>query len=196
MGYILRFALPIMGGNVLQQMYNTLDSVIVGRYVGEHGLAAVGVASPIMSLLVFFLFGVGLGMTVLLAQRYGNGDLEEFRRNAATALTGGCLFCVPLTLLCVLLAQPVLLLLRTPPEILGQAVLYLRIVFCGLIFTFLYNYHSAALMAIGDSKTPFYALAISSVLNVVLDVLFVGPMGMGVGGAALATVIAQGTSSV
>ena len=195
MGYLLRFALPIMGGNVLQQMYNTLDSVIVGRYVGEHGLAAVGVASPIMSLLVFFLFGVGLGMTVLLAKRRGEGDLEEFRKNAASALTGGCLFCIPLTLLCLLLAEPVLLLTRTPPEVLEDAALYLRIVFCGLIFTFLYNYHSAALMAIGDSRTPFFALAISSILNVVLDVLFVGPLGMGVGGAALATVIAQGTSS-
>ena len=196
MGYILRFALPIMGGNVLQQMYNTLDSVIVGWFVGEHGLAAVGVASPIMSLLVFFLFGVGLGMTVLLAQRYGNGNLEEFRKTASTALTAGSLFCIPLTLLCLLLSEPVLILSRTPPEILDQAVFYLRIVFCGLIFTFLYNYHSAALMAIGDSKTPFYALAVSSALNVVLDILFVGPLQMGVGGAALATVAAQGVSSV
>ena len=195
MGYLLRFALPIMGGSVLQQMYNTLDSVIVGRYVGEHGLAAVGVASPIMSLLVFFLFGVGLGMTVLLAKRRGGGDLEAFRRTAASALTGGCLFCIPLTLVCLLLAEPVLILTRTPPEVLEDAALYLRIVICGLVFTFLYNYHSAALMAIGDSRTPFFALAVSSVLNVALDVLFVGPLGMGVGGAALATVVAQGTSS-
>lgn len=196
MGYILRFALPIMGGNVLQQLYNTLDSVIVGRYMGETGVAAVGVASPIMSLLVFLLFGVGLGMTVLLAQRYGEGDLARFRACAVTALCGGSLFCVPLTILCLLLTRPVLILLRTPPEILPQASAYLHIVFCGLIFTFLYNYHSAALMAIGDSKTPFYALALSSVLNVVLDLWFVGILAWGVSGAAAATVIAQGASSL
>lgn len=193
-GYILRFSLPIIAGNILQQLYNTMDAVIVGRFLGEHSLAAVSVASPLMSLLIFFTYGIGIGMTVLFSQKYGSGKMDAYRTAASTALTCGSAFILFLSFVCFTAAEPLLLFSRAPQEILGEASLYLRVVIVGLIFTFLYDYYNAAFLSIGDSRTPFYALAGSSFLNIILDVIFVAVLRMGVAGAAAATVIAQGTS--
>lgn len=193
-GYILRFSLPIIAGSILQQLYNTADAIIVGRFLGENSLAAVSVASPVMSLLIFFVYGIGIGMTVLFAQKYGNGDMESYRSTICTALCGGSLFVLVLSAMCGVLARLILTATNAPEQVLDEAVLYLRIVIIGLIFTFLYDYYSAALLALGDSKTSFYSLAGSSVLNILLDILLVAVFPLGVSGAAAATVVAQCTS--
>lgn len=193
--YILKFSVPLIAGSILQQLYNTVDAVIVGRCMGEHTLAAMGAASPIMSLLVFFLYGVGIGLTVLFAREYGCGNLDRFQAVLSTALCAGTLFAVGLSLLCIAAARPLLLLTNTPEELVPDALSYLRIVFAGLVFTYLYNFYSSALLALGDSKTPFLALALSSGLNILLDILMVAVYRMGVEGAALATVLAQGLST-
>lgn len=189
--YILKFSLPVIAGSVLQQLYNMMDAVIVGRFLGETSLAAVSVASPIMSLLIFFIYGIGIGMTVLFSQKYGAGDKKAYRDTANTALCGGSLFVLFLTVVFFIVSRPILLMANTPEEVLPQALAYLRIVVGGLIFTFLYDYFSAALLAVGDSRTSFYALALSSILNIFLDVLFIAVFHLGIAGAAAATVAAQ-----
>lgn len=189
--YIFRLSLPIIAGSILQQLYNTADAVIVGRVLGENRLAAVTVASPIMSLLTFFIYGIGIGMNVLFAQKYGKGDTEEFRRTTSTALCTGSIFVLLLSIACAALSRPILIATNAPDAVLEDALLYLQIIIFGLIFNFLYNYNSAALLALGDSRTSFFALAGSSVLNILLDLLLVAGLNFGVAGAAAATVAAQ-----
>lgn len=189
--YIFRLSLPIIAGSILQQLYNTADAVIVGRFLGENRLAAVTVASPIMSLLTFFIYGIGIGMNVLFAQKYGKGDTEEFCRTTSTALCAGSIFVLLLSMACAVLARPILTATNAPDTVLEDALLYLQIIIFGLIFNFLYNYNSAALLALGDSRTSFFALAGSSVLNILLNLLLVAGLNFGVAGAAAATVAAQ-----
>ena len=188
---IFRLALPIIAGSILQQLYNTADAMIVGRYLGENRLAAVTVASPIMSLLTFFIYGIGIGMNVLFAQKYGRGNKVEFRETVGTALCAGSLFVLLLSAICTTFARQILLATHAPDAVLADALTYLRIIIFGLIFNFLYNYNSAALLTLGDSKTAFFALAGSSGLNILLDWLFVARLNFGVAGAAIATIIAQ-----
>lgn len=189
--YIFRLSLPIIAGSILQQLYNTADAVIVGRFLGENRLAAVTVASPIMSLLTFFIYGIGIGMNVLFAQKYGKRDTEEFRRTTSTALCAGSIFVLLLSMACAALARPILIATNAPDAVLEDALLYLQIIIFGLIFNFMYNYNSAALLALGDSRTSFFALAGSSVLNILLDLLLVAGLNFGVAGTAAATVAAQ-----
>lgn len=189
--YIFRLSLPIIAGSILQQLYNTADAVIVGRVLGENRLAAVTVASPIMSLLTFFIYGIGIGMNVLFAQKYGKGDTGEFRKTTGTALCAGSIFVLLLSMACAVMARPILIATNAPDAVLEDALLYLQIIIFGLIFNFLYNYNSAALLALGDSRTSFFALAGSSVLNILLDLLLVAGLNFGVAGAAAATVAAQ-----
>ena len=191
---LLLFALPVIAGDILQQLYNTADSIIVGRYCGEGSLAAIGVAGPIMSLVVFFVFGIGMGMTVLLSRSYGEGDIKKLREVESTALIAGCVFTAVLSVALVLLTRPILALCRTPKEIEDEAAAYLIVIFIGMIFTFLYNFYSAVFMAIGKSHIPFFILLISSVTNVILDIVFVSSLDMGITGAAAATVISQAVS--
>lgn len=193
---IVSFAIPIIMGNIFQQLYNTMDSIIVGRIEGESALAAIGVANPIMSIAIFIIFGVCVGISVLLAQYYGADKIKAFQAEASTALIFGIIFTILLSLFFFVASKPILILTRTPAEIIGEADAYLKIVFIGLIFTFLYNFYSSSLRATGDSKTPFLFLLISSVINVILDIIFVAVFRMGVVGAAIATVIAQGISSI
>ncbi|WP_312642550.1 MATE family efflux transporter [Hydrogenoanaerobacterium sp.] len=193
---IITFATPMILGNIFQQLYNTADAVIVGQFIGEDALASVGVANPIMSIVIFFIFGICVGMSVLMAQLYGAADYKGFKEEASTSLIAGLVFTVALSVLCWFLSKPILVLTKTPPEILGDADRYLKIIFVGLIFSFLYNYYSAALRAMGDSKTPFLFLLLSSVLNVVLDIFFIQSLHTGVEGAAIATVISQAVSSI
>lgn len=191
---VLIFALPVIAGDILQQLYNTADSIIVGNYCGENALAALGVAGPIMSLVVFFIFGIGIGLTVLLSRYYGEGDKTKLREVAGTSMIAGGVFSVALGIILVFLIKPILLLLKTPEVITEDAQLYLAVVFLGLVFTFFYNFYSAAFMAIGKSYVPFLILLISSLTNVGLDILFVKSFEMGVLGAAAATVAAQAIS--
>lgn len=192
--YIAKFALPLIAGSILQQLYNAVDAVIVGRFLGEASFAAVSVAAPVMSLLIFFIYGLGIGMNVLFARKYGSGDERAFRTTTGTALTAGCLFAAALSAVCIVNAPWILRFCNCPEEIFRDALIYLRIVESGLIFTFLYNFYSAAFLAIGDSRTPFLSLLVSAGINIGLDLVFVAALRLGTGGAAAATVIAQACS--
>lgn len=193
---ILRFSGPVILGSVFQQLYNTVAAVIVGQLIGKEALAAVGVANNIMSVVIFFLFGICLGISMVMAQYYGAGDEKNLRLEVSTSLLTGIIFTLLLSLVCFFLSRPVLLATRTPADIVADTDAYLKVIFSGLVFSFLYNYYAAALRAIGDSKTPLYFLIISSVLNVFLVFFFVGNRQWGVAGAAWATVIAQAVSSL
>ncbi|MGI5825052.1 MAG: MATE family efflux transporter [Bacillota bacterium] len=193
---IIKFALPLMASSLLQQLYNAVDSLIVGRICGETSMAAIGAANPIMNLLVFFLYGIGIGITVLLSNKLGHGDKELYRRTASSALCGGMIFTVIISLFCIIFAKGILQLTQAPDEIIPQSYNYLIPVFIGLIFTFLYNYSSSALLSLGLSKIPLYALMMSSVIHIGLDLLFVGSLSWGTLGAGISTAFSQGISAL
>ena len=190
--HLIKFAIPLVLGNIFQLTYNAVDSIIVGRFVGKDALASVGTANPIMNIITFFIIGICLGSSVLMSEFYGKGDLKTFKQEVSTAMIAGLLFTVSILFVCVIFARPLLMLIRTPNEILEEAAGYLRILFSGLLFIFLYNFYSSTLRSIGDTKTPLLFLIISSSLNVLFDLLFVVGFRMGVRGAALATILAQG----
>ena len=192
---LLRFALPLFLGQVFQQMYNMVDALVVGNLCGENALAAVTSTGSLIFLIVGFFGGVYGGVGVVIARCYGAGDEHQVKRAVGTAVLGTVISGVFLTLLGVFGSPVLLRWMGTPAEVMGDAVDYLGIYFMGILFVVLYNSATGIFQAIGDSKRPLYYLIVSSVANVVLDILFVGPMGMGVKGAALATVIAQGLSA-
>lgn len=194
--HLIGFAVPLVLGNLFQLTYNAADSIIVGRFVGTDALAAVGTANPIMNIVMFFMIGICMGASVLMSEYFGAKDIKKFKREVSTTLIAGFIFTVMITIVCVLLAKPLLQLIQTPEEIISDAAMYLRIIFCGLIFTFLYNAYAAILRSIGDTKTPLRFLIIASVLNIVMDLIFVVYLKMGIAGAAIATVLAQMISSV
>lgn len=193
---LITFALPMVLGNIFQQLYNTTDAIIVGRLIGKNALASVGVANPIMSIAIFFIFGICIGTSVLMSELFGAGKYKALKREVSTALIAGIIFTIVTSLVCIFLAKWTLIITGTPKEILNDADIYLKIIFGGLIFSFLYNFYSSALRAIGDSKTPLIFLLVSCVLNGILCVIFVAVFKFGVAGSAIATVIAQGISSV
>lgn len=193
---ILAFTIPMLLGNVFQQLYNIVDSVIVGNYVGSEALAAVGASFPIIFLYVAVAMGLGMGGSIVISQYYGAKNEEKVRVSISTTLIVLTVVAIGLSIVGVLTAEPLLRLLNTPQEIIGQSASYLKIYFAGLVFMFLYNTFSAIYRAIGDSKSPLYFLIIATILNVVLDLLFVVKFDMGVNGVAWATVIAQGVSAL
>lgn len=192
---VFLFALPIMVGNFFLQLYITVDAVIVGRFLGSHSLAAVSVATPILFIVVFFLAGGCTGVSVLIAQIYGSGDTKKLKKTMSTALIFGALFTLELTALCLCGARGVLAWTKAPAELRDETMAYLNIVFAGLIFSFLYNYYASALRGIGNSKIPFVFQAAASALHIAMNLLFVGALGLGVRGSALATVLSQMFSS-
>lgn len=192
---IFLFSLPIVMGNIFQQLYNTADAIIVGQMIGKDAFAAVSVANPIMSVVLFFLVGLSMGVGILLAQKYGAKDLDTFRRQYSTALIAGVLFTLISALLCILCSRWMLKAANTPVEILDITDHYLKIIFVGMFFSFLYNYFASALRAIGDSRASFIFLVISSLVNILLDIIFVTQTPLGVIGAALATVLSQALSA-
>ena len=194
--HLLRYTIPAILGDLFQVTYNTVDSVIVGKYAGAGALAAVGVASPLMSIAMFFIIGLGIGASVLMSEFYGAGDHRALRREFATTLAVAGAFSAAIALGLFALAVPLLRLCRTPAEILGDTALYLRIVALGMIVTSLYNIFAAASRSIGDTLTPLICLIAGSLINVGLDVWFVAGLGLGVAGAAYATVISQAVSAV
>lgn len=193
---IVGFAIPMILGNLFQLTYNAVDSIIVGRYAGEAELAAIGTANPIMNIVIFFIIGICLGASILMSEFFGAGDIAKLKREISTTMIAGILFTVFITILGLISTPLILKLIQTPDEIIGMSSNYLRIIFLGLIFTFLYNVYASTLRSIGDSKTPIYFLIISSILNGCLDMIFVAGMGMGVEGAGLATVIAEAVSCI
>ncbi len=193
---ILLFAVPMMIGNLFQQVYNIVDTIIVGKYVGAGALAAVGSSYTLMVFLTSIILGLCMGSGVVFSQLFGARQAEKLKHAILLSFVFIALVTLAINLASILLIEQILWFLRIPPDILGLTREYLWIIFYGIGFTFLYNYFSAVLRSIGDSVTPLCFLALSALLNVGLDLLFVVPLGMGVGGAALATVIAQGVSAL
>ena len=193
---LLRFTLPMMLGSLMQQCYNIADTLIVGRCIGPEALAAVGSAYALMVFLTSVLLGLAMGSGTVFSLQFGAGNFRGLRRSIYVSLVLiGCVTAV-LTAAAFLLTVPILRLLQVPSEIYSMLRIYLLIIFGGIPLTFLYNFYAALLRAVGDSVTPLWFLGISVVLNIVLDLLFILVFDMGVGGAALATVIAQGVSAI
>lgn len=192
---LLRFALPLFLGQVFQQMYNMVDALVVGNLCGENALAAVTSTGSLIFLIVGFFGGVYGGVGVVIARCFGAGDDYQVKRAVGTAVLGTLISGAFLTLVGYFGSPVMLRLMDTPPEVMEDAVAYLGIYFLGIVFVVLYNSAVGIFQAIGDSKRPLYYLIVSSITNVVLDILFVGPMNMGVKGAALATVVAQALSA-
>ena len=195
-GHLLAVALPLILGNFFQLTYNAVDSIIVGKFAGEGALAAVSAANPVMTIVILGVSGISIGASVLMSRFFGAGEEEKLRREVATTLLFGAAASLVVFALGLPLASLLLRLLLVPPEILGDAAAYLRIIFVGFLFTFQYNLLAAALRSVGDSRTPVTYLAASSVLNCVLDAVFVWGLKWGVVGAGAATVIASATSAI
>lgn len=193
---LLAFFLPIWFGTLFQQLYNTADTLIVGNFVGTNALAAVGATGPFVNLLVGLFVGLCSGAGVVVAQSCGARDLDTVDRQVHTALVFSVVIGALLTVVGLLTAEPVLRIMGTPEEILGDAALYLRIYFLGMIPQILYNMGTNILRAAGDSKRPLYFLIVASLVNIVLDVIFIAVFHWGVAGAALATIISQVASAV
>ena len=185
------FTIPLILGNLFQLTYNAADSVIVGKFVGDDALAAVGTAGPIMNMVILFISGMCMGAGILMSTQYGAKKYAQLECQISTAMIGGLAFSAAVTVLLLIFAHPLLVLLQVPQDIIGTAAVYLRIIFSGLTFTFIYNFFSNTLRALGDSRAPLIFLIISAVLNVVLDLFFVLVLRWGVPGSALATVLSE-----
>ena len=193
---ILNFTIPIFIGNIFQQFYNMADTVIVGKFVGTGALAAVGSVGTIVFLIIGFLQGLTAGFSVLTAQRYGAGDMNNMRKSVGTACFLSVIITVVMTAGSMASMKSLLLFMNTPEDIFADAYAYIMIICGGIGATVLYNLLSGILRALGDSKTPLYFLVLSAVLNIGLDLFFIIVFHMGVAGAAYATVISQGVSGV
>ena len=188
---LCRFALPLMAGNVCQQLYVTVDTLVVGRGVGVDALATLGAADwPTWSVLSVII-GLVQGFSLLVAQRFGAKDQEGVHRSVAVTLWLSLFSSLGLTVVALLGSRPLLQILQTPPEILEGALLYVRILFGCILFNGAYNAFSSILRALGDSRTPLIAMLIASVSNILLDLLFVLGFHWGVMGAAVGTVMSQ-----
>lgn len=193
---ILQFSLPLLIGNLLQQTYNIIDAAIVGQILGEDALASVGASSSVQFLVLGFCIGVCCGFGVPIAKSFGAGNMKEMRNCIFHSLVLTGVFAVVLTLSCALLCPQILHILRTPQNIFSDAYRYLLIIFIGIPFTLLYNILSSILRAVGDSKTPFFLLAFSTVLNILLDLFCIVVLKWGCAGAAIATITAQAVSGI
>lgn len=191
MPILVNFTVPLVLGNLFQLTYNAVDSIIVGHFVGKEALAAVGICNPVSTLMILFLNGLCMGASILMGIQYGAKDYETLHRQISTTLLSGAVFSCFLTLVCVIFAVPILLLLQVDPSIMDMTVQYLRIIFLGLMFTFLYNFFSSTLRALGDSASPLYFLIISAILNIFGDLFFVIVLKAGSNGCAISTVLSE-----
>ena len=193
---MVSFAVPVFLGNLCQQLYNTVDSVIVGKFVGKQALAAVASSGNLIFMMTGFFMGLFIGAGIVIAQYFGARNYERVRSAVHTDIAFALCCGVLLTLLGVFFTPTILTWMRTPADVLSTSILYFRLYFLGSLATILYNAGMGILQAVGDSRSPLYYLVISSAVNVALDLLFVGAMDMGVAGAAVATVISQIVSAV
>lgn len=191
MPILVNFTVPLVLGNLFQLTYNAVDSIIVGHFVGKEALAAVGICNPVSTLMILFLNGLCMGASILMGIQYGAKDYETLHRQISTTLLSGAFFSFFLTLVCVIFAVPILLLLQVDPSIMSMTVQYLRIIFLGLMFTFLYNFFSSTLRALGDSASPLYFLIISAILNIFGDLFLVIVLKAGSNGCAISTVLSE-----
>lgn len=193
---MLKFTLPMFIGNLFQQLYTMVDSIVVGRFVGKDALAAVGASFAFMNFLTLMIIGLSIGSSIVISHHYGADDHVNMKRSISTSIIFIVLLTVVLSVVTFIFAKPLLLIIKTPVEILSDAEDYLKIIFAGLIFISLFNMSAALLRSVGDSKTPLYFLIIAALINIVLDLVFIINFDMGVKGAAYATIIAQAVASV
>lgn len=190
------FALPMLVGNIFQQFYNIVDSVIVGNFVGSDALAAVGAAFPVVFLSISVAAGLSMGASVVVSQQFGAKRIKDMKATISTAAIGMVVLAVLVMIFGTLFARPLLVLLKTPDNIIVDSAAYLQIYFIGAAFLFLYNIFNAVYNALGDSHSPLRFLILATILNIILDYSFVVYLNMGVAGVAWATLIAQGISAV
>ena len=193
---ILLFSIPLLLGNLFQQLYNAVDSVVVGNYIGAQALAAVGSSAPVINLLVSFFMGLAVGAGVIISRYFGARKKEELHIAVHTSLALTFAAGLVMTLIGVLISPYVLQWVGTPSDVMESSVLYLRIYFLGILSVMVYNMGSGILRAVGDSRNPLYFLIVSSVTNIILDMLFVIVFHMGIAGVGWATLIAQTISAV
>lgn len=191
---LLLFSLPMILGNLLQQFYNIADTFIVGQYLGSNALAAVGSSFTIMTFLTSIILGLCMGSGILFSMLFGAKQHDKMKTAFFVSFIGIAIMAIILQLLCLLFIHPILSFLNIPSDIYQQTYDYLFIIFWGFFFSFLYNYFSSVLRALGNSRIPLLFLAIATLINIVLDVFFIVQMHLGVSGAAIATIIAQAMS--
>lgn len=193
---ILLYSLPLMLSGILQLLFNAADVVVVGRFAGSDALAAVGSTSSLINLLVNVFMGLSVGTNVMVARFFGAGQKKELEEMVHTAILTSIVSGVVLVFVGLVLSRPALLMMDTPEDVIDQAVLYIRIYFVGMPVMMLYNFGSAVLRAVGDTRRPLYFLMIAGVVNVILNLFFVISLSMGVAGVALATIISQTISAL
>ncbi|MBP3409820.1 MAG: MATE family efflux transporter [Clostridia bacterium] len=193
---ILLFTLPLLLGNIAQQLYNTVDSVVVGKYVGDNALAAVGSAAPIFNLLIVLFVGISMGASIKVSQYFGARDREALSHTIGNCIVLTIISCLVVLVVGLAAARPMLVLLKTPDSILDWCTSYLHILFIGGAGMAFYNILGGVLRGLGDSMSSLLYLAVASILNIILDIVFVASFGMGVAGVALATAISQAISAL
>lgn len=193
---LVLFAIPMLISNIFQQLYNTADTMIVGHYLGETSLAAIGACGPVYEMIVGFALGIGNGLSIVTARAFGSGDENLLKKSVASSIIIGLFVTVSVTIAAQLALRPLLELLNTPETIIGEAYSYISTITLFVIVMFAYNMCSGMLRAIGNSFMPLVFLIVSTCTNIVLDIFFIAFLDMGIRGAAIATVIAQGLSVV
>ena len=191
MPMLIRFTIPLILGNIFQLTYNAVDSIVVGRFVGKEALAAVGICNPVTTLIILFLNGLCMGASILMGNYYGAKKMDTLSRQISTTMISGIIFSLALTVFAIMFTKPILMVIQVDKSIMTITTQYLRIIMLGLVFTFLYNFFSSTLRALGDSATPLYFLIISAVLNVFGDLFFVVILKAGSNGCAVATVVSE-----
>ncbi|RXQ96137.1 MATE family efflux transporter [Ancylomarina salipaludis] len=194
--HIFNFTLPMLLGNVFQQLYNIVDSIIVGKVLGKEALASVGASFPIIFTLIALLIGIGSGFSIVISQFYGAKDIDRVKRSIDTMYIFLFVAGFIISILSIIFSEDLFKLLQLPEELMPQATIYLNIYMAGMILFFGFNGTSSVLRGLGDSKTPLYFLILASILNIVFDMLFVMVFKWGIGGAAWATVLAQGIAFI
>ena len=193
---MLRLMIPILIGNIFQQLYNMVDTMIVGRFLGSAALAAVGSTGNLMFMVTGFAMGAAIGFSVLTSQAFGAEQMEKLKNSVAISFMLGVALSAVITVFSLLLADAALHLMRTPEDIYPEAKAYINIIFGGITATFFYNLFAAHLRAVGNSRAPLFFLILSALLNVGLDLLLIAGLGMGVQGAAFATILSQTVSAL
>lgn len=193
---ITQMSIPIILASVLQQLYTTVDAIIIGRFLGADALAAVGLSFPVIYLLYGVIMGICMGLTIIVAQYFGAKQFDDIKRAISTAFIFLTIVTILLSILGWVFSEQILSLLGTPTNLISQSASYLKIIFAGSFMVLVYNLYSALLRGVGDTKSPLYFLLIASALNIILDLLFIGVFHWGVQGAAVATVASQAIASV
>ena len=192
---LLLFSFPLLIGNLFQQLYNTVDSIVVGNFIGSQALAAVGSSNSLINLIIGMFMGIATGAGVIISQYYGAADEKKLSWAVHTCIALSLIGGVLLSILGVVLSPFILKWMGTPEDVIDNSVIYFRIFFSGSLFNLLYNMAAGILRAVGDSKRPLYYLCVSSVINIVLDLVFVVTFSMGIAGVGYATIIAQAVSA-